>query len=133
MKKGHKVYLTDDMYLPISYKGIKEEKPVYEGNGEHSIAELEALCNQYEEYIHQQQVIKQNCMKYIVELKFGVMNKYQVYIDVPQDDEWENIDVETEIVEANTPQEAEEKTTMRYSDSGVDFYVWEVTEEDKID
>lgn len=60
------------------------------------------------------------------------MNKYQVFIDVPQDDEWENIDVETEIVEANTPQEAEEKTMMRYSDSGVDLYVWEVTEQDKI-
>lgn len=60
------------------------------------------------------------------------MNKYQVFIDVAQDDEWENIEVETEVVEAKTPQEAEERVMMRYSDSGVDFYVWEVTEEDKV-
>ncbi len=60
------------------------------------------------------------------------MKKYQVYIDVSQDDDWENIEVETEVIEANTPQEAEERVMMRYSDSGVNFYVWEVTEDDEI-
>ncbi len=65
-------YMSDDMYLPIQYKGIKAKEPFYSGNGNHSVAELEAICNQFKEYVHQQQVIKQNCMRHIVELKFGV-------------------------------------------------------------
>jgi len=72
LKEEHMVYMTDDMYLPIHYKGMKVEQPFYSGNGNHSVFELEKICGQFQEYLHQQQVIKQNCMKHIVELKFGV-------------------------------------------------------------
>jgi hypothetical protein len=65
------VYMSDDMYLPIHYKGIKVEQPFYKGDGQHSVNELQSLCNQFSEYIHQQQIIKQNCMKHIVYLKFN--------------------------------------------------------------
>lgn len=65
-------YMTDDMYLPIQYKGIKVNQPFYSGDGNYSVAQLEAICRQFQEYTHQQAVIKQNCMKHIVELKFGV-------------------------------------------------------------
>jgi hypothetical protein len=60
------------MYLPIHYRGIKVEQPFYSGDGNHSVAELQKICNQFQEYVHQQQIIKQNCMKHIIELKFGV-------------------------------------------------------------
>jgi hypothetical protein len=72
LKEEHMVYMTDDMYLPIHYKGMKVEQSFYWGDGNHSVAELEKICRQFQEYTHQQQVIKQNCMKHIVELKFGV-------------------------------------------------------------
>ncbi len=72
LKEEHLLYMSDDMYLPIQYRGIKTEEPFYSGDGNHSVKELEELCNKFKEYIHQQQVIKQNCMKHIIELKFGV-------------------------------------------------------------
>jgi hypothetical protein len=72
LKEEHMVYMSDDMYLPIHYKGMKVEQPFYSGDGNHSVAQLEKICRQFQEYVHQQQVIKQNCMKHIVELKFGV-------------------------------------------------------------
>jgi len=65
--KNSDAYKTDDMYLPISYKGNKASKPIYRGKGNHSIEELESICKQFEEYTHQQTIIKQNCMKHIVE------------------------------------------------------------------
>lgn len=66
------VYLSDSMYLPIQYKDTLVELPHYNGKGNHSIASLEALCEQFKEYCHQQAIIKQNCMKHIVELKFNI-------------------------------------------------------------
>jgi hypothetical protein len=63
--------MSDDMYLPIHYKGIKVEQPFYKGDGQHSVNQLQSLCNQFSEYIHQQHIIKQNCMKHIVDLKFN--------------------------------------------------------------
>lgn len=71
MTEEQKQYLTDDMYLPIHYKGMKVEQPFFQGKGQLSVKELEDLCEQFQEYVHQQQVIKQNCMKHIVELKFN--------------------------------------------------------------
>lgn len=65
-------YLTDDMYLPIHYRGMKVKQPYFSGRGNHSVKQLEDLCEQFAEYVHQQQVIKQGCMKHIVELKFNV-------------------------------------------------------------
>ncbi len=72
LTKAQMQYLSDDMYLPIHYKGMKVEQPFYSGDGNHSVAQLEAICRQFQEYCHQQAVIKQNCMKHIVELKNGV-------------------------------------------------------------
>ena len=71
-KEEHLVYMSDEMYTPIHYKGMIVKQPHFEGKGNHSVAQLEAICEQYKEYAHQQAVIKQNCMKHIVELKFGV-------------------------------------------------------------
>jgi hypothetical protein len=71
LSSDHSVYMDDDMYLPIRYKGIKVKQPFYSGEGNHSVRELESICKQFTEYVHQQQVIKQNCMKHIIELKFG--------------------------------------------------------------
>ena len=75
LKDTHLPYLSDDMYLPIHYKGMVVKQPFFEGKGNHSVAQLEAICEQFKEYVHQQQVIKQNCMQHIVELKFGVVFK----------------------------------------------------------
>ena len=71
-KNEHLVYMSDEMYTPISYKGMIVKQPYFEGKGNHSIVQLEAICEQFKEYCHQQDIIKQNCMKHIVELKFGV-------------------------------------------------------------
>lgn len=72
LKDEHLVYLSDEMYLPIYYKGMVVKEPFFEGKGNHSVAQLEAICEQYKEYAHQQGVIKKNCMRHIIELKFGV-------------------------------------------------------------
>jgi hypothetical protein len=61
------------------------------------------------------------------------MKTYQVHIDVPLNDSWEDIEVESHTVEAMNAKHAEEIVTLRYSNSGVeDFYVWEVTEDDVV-
>ena len=65
-------YMSDDMYLPIMYKGVLVQQPFYSGDGNHSIRELQEICNQFKEFCHQQAVIKQNVMKHLVELKFNV-------------------------------------------------------------
>jgi hypothetical protein len=72
LKEEHLVYMSDEMYTPIYYKGIIVKQPFFEGKGNHSVAELENICEQFKDYVHQQQIIKQNCMKYIVKLKFGI-------------------------------------------------------------
>lgn len=72
LKEEHLPFMDDSMYTPIHYKGMIVKQPFFEGKGNHSIAQLEAICEQFQEYCHQQAVIKQNCMKHIVELKFGV-------------------------------------------------------------
>lgn len=56
----------------IHYKGIIISEPQFKGKGNHSVKELETICEQFKEYIHQQQMIKQGCMQHIVELKFGI-------------------------------------------------------------
>ena len=66
------VYLSDYMYIPIHYKGMVVNEPFYGGAGNHSVLSLEKICEQYKEYCHQQAIIKQNCMKHLVELKFNV-------------------------------------------------------------
>ena len=72
LKTEHLVFMDDQMYLPISYKFKPVKQPFYQGPGNHSVKELEEICEKFKEYVHQQQVIKQNCMKHIIELKFDV-------------------------------------------------------------
>jgi hypothetical protein len=72
LSEEHLVFLSDEMYTPIQYKGMIVKEPFFEGKGNHSVAQLEAMCEQFKEYCHQQAVIKQNCMKHIIELKFDV-------------------------------------------------------------
>lgn len=62
-------YLDDQMYLPIQYKGILVERPFYIGAGNLNITQLEKLCKEYEEYIHQQTIIKDNCKRIIADIK----------------------------------------------------------------
>ena len=73
LKDEHLVYLSDEMYTPIHYKGTMISQPYFSGCGNHSVKQLEDICEQFMEYKHQQQIIKQNCMQHIIELKFGVV------------------------------------------------------------
>lgn len=57
---------------PWAFLSVFVNEPFFEGKGNHSVAQLEAICEQYKEYAHQQGVIKKNCMRHIIELKFGV-------------------------------------------------------------
>ena len=70
--KEHLLYMSDYMYTPIHYKGYVVKEPFFNGKGNHSVIELENICMQFEEFCHQQKIIKQNCKKHIVELKFGI-------------------------------------------------------------
>lgn len=72
LKEEHLVYMSDEMYTPIHYKSIMVQQPQFEGIGNHSVKQLEDICEQFKDYVNQQQVIKQNCMKYIIGLKFGL-------------------------------------------------------------
>lgn len=61
------------------------------------------------------------------------MKKYQVFIDVPQDDEWEEIAVESMVVEAFNPDDAFIRAVREADNLYENFYIWEVTEEDLIE
>ena len=57
----------DSTWLPDHYV---EVQPInYKGSGEHSVYELEALLKQSKEYQHNQQIIKQNMIQEIINLK----------------------------------------------------------------
>jgi len=60
------------------------------------------------------------------------MKTYQVFIDVPLDEEWQNIDVETIIVEAFNCDDAKQIAVREAEAIYGDCYVWEVTEDDII-
>lgn len=60
------------------------------------------------------------------------MNTYQVFIDIPQDEEWENINVETMEIKAKSCGDALIIANRKAEEIYDDFYVWEVTEDDKI-
>ena len=81
LTEEHLQYMSDDMYIPIYYKGFVAKQPFFEGKGNHSVAKLEEICEQFKEYCHQQAIIKQNCMRHIVKLKFNVR------VDYPESEE----------------------------------------------
>lgn len=61
------------------------------------------------------------------------MKKYQIFIDIPIDDDWEDIEVESIVVEAFNCNDAFMKATREAQELYEDFYVWEVTEDDILD
>ena len=75
MNKHQQLYLSDEMYTPIHYKSMIVKEPHFDGRGNHSVKQLEDICVQFKEYCHQQAIIKQNCMRHIVELKFGISDQ----------------------------------------------------------
>ena len=54
---------SDKFILPEHY--TPTEQPHYKGDGSHSIKELQELCNKFQEYCHQQAIIKQVLIKEI--------------------------------------------------------------------
>lgn len=60
------------------------------------------------------------------------MKKYQVYIDVPLDEDWNDIEVKEMEVRAKTCGDALIKANIKAEEIYGDCYVWEVTEEDII-
>ena len=67
MQKPEISFLKDEMYLPIGYKPI--DMPIFAGPGNHSVRQLEEICAQYAAYCHQQQIIKQNLMEIVCDLR----------------------------------------------------------------
>jgi len=54
---------SDAYILPIQYKTVAK-KPLFEA-GKYSIDKLEQICREFEEYCHQQAIIKQNLIEAI--------------------------------------------------------------------
>ena len=71
MSKEQDAYLDDIMYLPIQYHNDIKKQPYFKGKGEHNVKELEDLLEQYQEYAHQQAVIKTSLKNIAVNLKFN--------------------------------------------------------------
>ena len=46
LNEEHLVFLSDEMYTPIHYKGMIIKQPLFEGKGHQSVAQLEAICEQ---------------------------------------------------------------------------------------
>lgn len=57
---------SDQYLLPDGYTAI--EQPYYPGDGNLSVAALEALCKEYQDYCHQQTLIKDALIKEIKSL-----------------------------------------------------------------
>jgi hypothetical protein len=55
---------SDKFLLPDHYTTVQPQ-PFYRGEGMHSVKELEKLCKDFQEYAHQQAVIKQRLIKEI--------------------------------------------------------------------
>lgn len=72
LQDHHMVYFDDYMYLPIQYHNNYMRQPNFKGKGNHSINELEDICERYKEHAHQQAIIKQNAMKHVIENKFNI-------------------------------------------------------------
>lgn len=60
------------------------------------------------------------------------MKKYQVFIDVAKDEDWEEIEVETMEIEAFNPDDAFIRAVREADNLYENFYVWEVTKDDVI-
>lgn len=70
--KDKEIYMDDIMYLPLHYHNMQVKEPFFEGRGNLNVKELEDLCEQFKEYIHQQAVIKQNLKQIVISEKFNI-------------------------------------------------------------
>lgn len=61
------------------------------------------------------------------------MNTYQVYADISADDQWEDISVESILVNASNCKEAKELAYKQLEPIEDHFYIWDVTEDDKVE
>ena len=52
--------------LPSQYQSMVMTQPYYKGDGAHSVKELQKLLNQYQEYSHQQALVKQGLIREVV-------------------------------------------------------------------
>lgn len=57
------------------------------------------------------------------------MKKYQVWVYVPQDEDWNDIDVVVFEIEAFNCNDAKQQAVVEAESRYEDCYVWEVTEE----
>jgi hypothetical protein len=58
---GKAVTFRDTTLLPDHYTPVDE--PYYQGDGVHSVYQLQEVCKAFSEYCHQQQIIKQELLK----------------------------------------------------------------------
>ena len=58
--------------------------------------------------------------------------KYQAHIDIPLDEEWEDIEVLSLVVSGDNPEEAMENAAIEVSKEHEDYYVWEISEDDEL-
>lgn len=80
---------SDKMLLPEHYELINE--PYYMGDGNHSINQLEHLCNSFKEYCHQQAIIKQKLIETVKTAKHQKLSLKELCK--------ENSDLRNEVVE----------------------------------
>lgn len=60
----------DREYLPKHYTLV--ERPFFQGNGHHTVRDLENICIKFTEYTHQQSIIKEALRNENAELIKGV-------------------------------------------------------------
>lgn len=63
-KDDYMKLFDDKLYLPSHYTPVSQ--PYFQGKGNHNIKELENMLEQYHEYAHQQQIIKQKVIKKLI-------------------------------------------------------------------
>lgn len=55
--------LDDRVLLNKEIYPFLAKQPLYQGDGMHGVTELQGICKQFEEYCHQQALIKQELLK----------------------------------------------------------------------
>ena len=71
-KDEYMVYFDNAMFLPIQYHNNIVTEPSFDGIGNHSVKKLEEICIQYQEYCHQQLIIKNNVIKHLLDSKYNL-------------------------------------------------------------
>lgn len=65
--KFNTTFIKKSDLLPEHYTAVNE--PVYQGKGNHSVSQLEAICEQFKEFVHQQRIREQTiCQRGDIEI-----------------------------------------------------------------